>query len=58
MKIISFLIKEIDNVRNSISMGISDFSNFSFRESINKEKLADMESSNNRIGFHDRMIIE
>jgi len=58
MEIISFLIKDIDNVRNSISMSISNISNFSFIESVNKEKFTDMESSNNRISFHNRMIIK
>ena len=58
MKITSFFGKKFDDIRNSISMGISNFSNFGFAVSINKVKLTDMESSNDRISFHSRMIIK
>ena len=58
MKIISFFVKDVDNISDSISMGISNISNFSFIVSIDKVKFTDMESSNDRISFHDRMIIK
>jgi len=58
MEIRSFLIKNIDDISDSISMSVSDISNFGFIISINKEKFTDMESSNNRIRFHYDMIIK
>ena len=58
MRIISFLYEKIDNISDSISMSVSELSNLCFIESINKEELTDMESSNDRISFHDRMIIK
>ena len=58
MRIISFLYEKVDNISDSISMSVSNTSNLCFIESINKEKLTDMESSNDRISFHSRMIIK
>jgi len=52
------LFKDFDDIRNSVSMGISDSSNLFDFEIINKLEFADMESSNNRIRFHEYMIIE
>ena len=58
MKTSSILFKDFDNIRNSVSMGISNFSNLINWVIINKLKFTDMESSNNRIRFHEYMIIE
>ncbi len=58
VRTISFLYKKIDNISNSISVSISDFGNFRFIESMDKVKLANMKSSNDRISFHSRVIIE
>ena len=58
MIVTSFLIKNINNIFNSISMSISNISNIRFIVSIDKMKFTDMESGNNRVRFHNRMIIK
>ena len=57
MKTISFLVKEFDNVGNSIPMTLNNFADMRDFILMNKFKFYRY-GSNNRVSFHKNMIIK